>query len=97
MVTVPMNISYNPDNRAAILKLSGLDLAEAGTVFETPHLTVADDSVGIDAEVLFITIGYLFKRMVVLTWTARANNRHIISIRIANEREVQQYAPRFIE
>ncbi|MFN3606401.1 MAG: BrnT family toxin [Cypionkella sp.] len=92
-----MNITYDPDKRAAILNLWDIDLADAGKVFESAHLTVDDDKLGFDTEVLFITIGHLSKRMVVLTWTARAHSRHIISIRIANERENQKYGPRFAE
>lgn len=91
---IRMNITYDPDKRAAILNLWDVDLAEAGKVFEGAHLTVADNRLDF-TEVRFITIGYLSGTMVVLAWTARANARHIISIRTANEREQRRYSPRF--
>ena len=39
-----------------------------------------------------MTLGYLDGRMVVLVWTSRGNNRRIISMRHANEREKNKYA-----
>jgi uncharacterized DUF497 family protein len=92
--TIHMSITYDPDKRAAILNLWDLDLSEAGKVFEGAHLTVADNRLDF-AQIRFITIGYLSGTMVVLAWTARANARHIISIRTANEREQRRYSPRF--
>ena len=44
-------------------------------------------------EVRFITADMLRERMVVMVWTPRnINDRHIISMRKANEREQAQYA-----
>jgi uncharacterized DUF497 family protein len=42
-------------------------------------------------EARFITVGYLNERMVVLVWTPRGENRHVISMRKANERERKRY------
>ena len=42
----------------------------------------------------FVTVGYLKKRMVVIVWTPRGQDRHIISMRKANDREQAKYRQR---
>ena len=39
----------------------------------------------------FITVGLLGARMVVVVWTPRGADRHVISTRKANEREQRRY------
>ena len=39
-----------------------------------------------------ITVGLLGGRMVVVIWTQRGDDRHVISMRKANEREQRRYA-----
>ena len=41
-----------------------------------------------------ITVGLLGGRMVVVIWTARGDDRHVISMRKANDREQRRYAHR---
>ncbi|WP_198293665.1 BrnT family toxin, partial [Acidithiobacillus ferrooxidans] len=56
------------------------------------HFTREDDRKEY-GEVRLITAGLLRERMVVLVWTPRGvDERHIISMRKANEREQAQYA-----
>jgi len=40
----------------------------------------------------FFTFGLLDALWVVLVWTPRGANRRIISMRLANEREIKRYA-----
>lgn len=40
----------------------------------------------------FITVGWLFERLVVLVWTPRGEARRIISMRKANDREKALFA-----
>ncbi len=42
-----------------------------------------------------ITVGYLKNRMMIVVWTPRGDNRHIISMRKANEREQNRFRQRF--
>jgi len=39
----------------------------------------------------FITLGFLDDRLIVVVWTERSPKRRIISMRKANEREVEEY------
>ena len=85
-----MEIEFDPDKRQATLEHRGLDMACAAEVFAGPSLTVEDDRQNY-GEVRFITIGRLDGRMVVVVWTSRGENRRIISMRKANEREQAAY------
>jgi uncharacterized DUF497 family protein len=89
-----MRIDYDPAKRAATLEARGLDMAQAGEVFDGPTLTVEDDRQDY-GESRFLTIGFLASRTVVLAWTQREAGRRIISMRKANDREQARYGPRF--
>lgn len=87
-----MKLTYDLAKRAKTLKERGLDFADAAKVFAHRHLTVADDRKDY-GEPRFITIGHAGERMVVLVWTPRDDGRRIISMRKANDREQEIYAP----
>ncbi|UEM03100.1 BrnT family toxin [Skermanella rosea] len=87
-----MKIEFDPDKRAVTLTERGLDMADAGEVFDSPTLTVADDRKDY-GEPRFISIGRLGGRMVVIVWTPRGPARRVISMRKANEREQELYGP----
>lgn len=89
-----MQIEFDPSKRDATLDARGLDMADAGEVFDGPHMTIEDDRADY-GEVRFITIGFMSERMVVLVWTQRGDVCRIISVRKANDREQKAYAPRF--
>ena len=89
-----MQIEFDPSKRDATLDARGLDMADAGEVFDGPHMTIEDDRADY-GEVRFITIGFMSGRMVVLVWTQRGRSCRIISVRKANDREQKAYAPRF--
>lgn len=87
-----MLIEFDPEKRAVTLAHRGLDMADAGKVFDGPTLTVPDDRKDY-GEPRFISVGTLHSRMVVIVWTPRGTARRIISMRKANEREQDLYGP----
>ena len=89
-----MEIEFDPAKRQATLTERGLDMADAGSVFEGDTITF-DDARFPYAKHRQITNGFLEGRMVVLAWTERGATRRIISMRKANEREKARYGPRF--
>jgi len=89
-----MDVEFDPAKRQTTLAERGLDMAEAGSVFEDVNITF-DDPRFAYGERRQITIGFLEGRMVVLAWTQRGAARRIISMRKANEREQARYGPRF--
>ena len=88
-----MEIEYDPAKRLVTLQERGVDMADAGLVFELPVITINDirKEYGEDR---FVSFGTLFGRMVVLAWTMRNGRRRIISMRKANEREQKAYGQR---
>ena len=89
-----MKITFDPTKRVNTLQTRGLDMAEAGTIFEGPHLTYVDDRKNY-GETRHITIGHMAGRLVFVAWTQRGDTCRIISMRKANEREQAHYGPRF--
>lgn len=81
-----MRITFDPAKRALTLERRRLDFALAGPVFDTIHMTRADDRRDY-GESRFISIGWLGRDVVVLVWTPRGEARRIISMRKANGRE----------
>jgi uncharacterized protein len=90
VVTIIMPIDYDPDKRAATLLHRGLDMADAAVVFVGPTLTFPDLRQAYGEERM-VTYGLLESRMVVIAWTQRGNNKRVISMRKANEREQARY------
>ena len=91
-----MRIEYDRGKRAETLALRGIDMAEAAQVFLGPCLTVEDGRFDY-GEPRFLTVGFLRRRMVIVAWTPRGENRRIISMRKANAREIARYAPEFLD
>ncbi len=88
-----MEIEYDPVKQMVTLEQRGVNMADAGLVFENPVITI-DDGRKDYGETRFVTFGKLLGRMVVLAWTPRGGRRRIISMRKANEREQKTYGPR---
>ena len=88
-----MKIEFDPEKRAQTLIHRGLDMAEAGFVFDASTITF-EDRRNDYGEVRYITIGMLEKRMVYIAWTPRDGAHRIISMRKANDREQEKYGPR---
>ena len=88
-----MKIEFDPEKRMKTLVERGLDMADAGRVFEGPVLTF--DDIRFDyGEERKITIGYLNGRMILFAWTPRGDKIRVISMRKINEREQRLYGGR---
>jgi uncharacterized protein len=83
-------ITFDPLKREAMLAVRGLDFADAESVFSGVLIEEPDDRFDYGEERL-ITVGFLGERMVVVVWTPRGEDCHIISMRKANDRERKQY------
>ena len=87
-----MKITYDPDKRAKALQERGLDFEDAERVFD--GVTVDMEDIRKDyGESRFICFGYLQGRMVVIGYTPRGAERHVFSMRKANDREQARIAP----
>jgi len=87
-----MHVTFDPVKRAKTLAERGLDFADALLVFEGDTLEVEDDRRDY-GEVRIICFGLLAERMVVVGYTPRGADRHIFSMRKANEREQERIGP----
>ena len=87
-----MQVTFDPVKRAKTLAERGLDFADAAIVFEGDTLEVEDDRRDY-GEIRMICFGLLAGRMVVVGYTPRGADRHIFSMRKANEREQERIGP----
>ena len=87
-----MKISFDPAKNSKTLAERGLDFADAETVFAGVTLEVEDvrNNYG---ETRIVCYGFLAGRMVVVGYTPRGADRHVFSMRKANEREQARIAP----
>lgn len=85
-----MDIAYDPAKRSQTLASRGLDLADAGTLFDGFHLTRRDDKHS-ETEERFHSIGMIGDDVVIVTWTPRKDQRRIVTMWKANDRERQKY------
>ena len=81
-----MHITYDSDKHAKTLAERGLDFEDAAEVFAGDTFEIEDTrrSYG---ERRMICYGYLQERLVVVVYTPRGDDRHVFSMRKANERE----------
>ena len=87
-----MRISFDPIKREKALADRGLDFADAALVFDGVTVEVEDMRKDY-GEVRIICYDVLVGRMVVIGYTPRGAERHIFSMRKANEREQARIAP----
>lgn len=87
-----MRITFDPSKREKTLIERGLDFADAALVFAGITLEIEDTRKDY-GETRMICYGSLAGRMVVVGYTARGAERHIFSMRKANEREQNRLAP----
>ena len=88
-----MAITYDPAKREWTLRERKLDFADAAEVFNGWTLDIPDRRQNY-GEARINTVGYLRGRMVIVCWTPRGNDRRIISMRKANDREKALYRNR---
>lgn len=89
-----MKITFDPAKRRTTLRDRGLDFSDASLVFAGLTITVEDGRRDY-GEIRFQTVGFLAGRMVMIVWTPRNTDRHIISMRKCNDREKKIYQKQF--
>ncbi|MCX7171749.1 MAG: BrnT family toxin [Proteobacteria bacterium] len=87
-----MRITFDPAKREKTLAERGLDFADATLVFAGVTVEIEDTRKNYD-ETRIICYGLLEGRMVVVGYTPRGADRHIFSMRKANDREQTRIAP----
>lgn len=86
-----MAITFDPKKRDKARAERDLDFADAALVFAAPCFSFEDDRADY-GEIRIITAGHLAGRMVMVGWTPRGRNRHVFSMRKANDREKVRFA-----
>lgn len=87
-----MAITFDAKKHRAALEGRGLDFKDAQLVFEGPTFEVEDQRQDY-GETRIICFGMLGGRMVVVGYTPRGADRHVFSMRKANDREQARIAP----
>lgn len=87
-----MPITFDPKKRATTLADRGLDFKDAELVFAGPTFEVEDIRKNY-RELRIICYGLLYGRLVVVGYTPRGADRHVFSMRKANDREKARIAP----
>lgn len=85
-----MTITFDLDKRDATLANRGLDFAAAGEVFAGPTLTLPDERHD-TGERRWQSYGLLDGRLVMVVWTRRGDDRHVLPMRKCNERERNRF------
>jgi uncharacterized DUF497 family protein len=85
-------ITYDPRKRAETLAARRLDFEDARFVFERKYFETEDTRKDY-GEKRMICFGMLGIRMVVIGYTPRGKDRHVFSMRKANDREQERIAP----
>lgn len=90
-----MRITFDPAKRAQTLSERGLDFADAALIFAGVTVEIEDTRKNY-GEPRVICYGLLAGRVVVVGYTPRGADRHVFSMRKANEREKARITP-FLE
>ena len=90
MYIYKMNISFDPDKRQKTLDERGLDFLDCSGLWDGIHFTFEDTRMNY-GEVRYISAGYIDDSILVIVWTWRSQQRRIISMRKANEREQSHF------
>ena len=86
-----MRTTFDLAKRDWTLAHRGLDFAvDAEKVFSGDIATVIDDRFDY-GEVRLVSAGFFDGRMIVIVWTWRGENRHIISMRYCHEKEEKRW------
>jgi uncharacterized DUF497 family protein len=86
-----MAVTFDPKKRAATLAERGLDFKDAALVFAGTTFEVEDKRRNY-GEIRIICFGVLRGRIVVVGYTPRGADRHVFSMRKANDREKTRIA-----
>ena len=88
-----VRITYDSAKRQKTLAERGLDFIDAAKVFAGATLTLLDDRRNY-GEPRYQTYGLLQRELVMVVWTPRGGDRHVISMRKCNAREKTRYQAR---
>jgi uncharacterized DUF497 family protein len=86
-----MKFTWHSAKRASNLKKHGLDFANAERVFSGPTITV-EDTQDYDGEQRYNTTGFLGATIVTVCHTESVDEIHIISMRKAENHEIETLA-----
>ena len=86
-----MLVTFDQLKRDVTLQERGLDFTDATTVFAGITLT-REDARFAYGETRYQTYGLLDGRMVMVVWTTRGEDRHVMSMRYCNDRERDKFA-----
>jgi uncharacterized DUF497 family protein len=90
-----LKVTFGPAKRLVTLRERGIDFAtDAATVFAGRKATFISDRSDY-GDVRLLTIGWLNERMVLMVWTERGADRHIISMRYCHAKEAEKLIKRF--
>lgn len=89
-----MRLTYDPAKREKTLIERGLDFEDALIVFEGSTVEIEDTRKDY-GERRILCYGRLENRLVVVGYTPRGADRHVFSMRKANDREQARLAPYF--
>lgn len=84
-------ITFDPTKRDVTFRDRGLDFRTAESVFTGPSFSFLDQRRDY-GEDRIVTVGRFDSRMVMIVWTPRGEDRHVLSMRKANDREQARYA-----
>lgn len=84
-----MRITYDENKRLEVLGARGLDFKDAAQIFDRFHLTRRDDRNY--EEDRFQTVGEMNDQVVLVVWTARGEDRRIITMWKLNYEERERY------
>ena len=87
-----MKITFDPRKRDEALLARGLNFEDAALVFAGGTLELEDTRMAY-GETRMICFGKLEGRMVVVGYVPRGADRHVFSMRKANDREQRRIAP----
>jgi uncharacterized DUF497 family protein len=87
-----MAVTFDLAKRDAILAERGLDFGDADLIFSGPTFEVEDQRKDY-GEKRILCFGVLQGRMVVVAYTPRGADRHVFSMRKANDREKARITP----
>jgi uncharacterized protein len=86
-------ITFDPAKRDRALSERGLDFADAQAVFDGPTLTIEDARFDY-GETRYQTYGLMGDRLVMVVWTPRGKDRHVMSMRKCNDDEQRKVKSR---
>lgn len=88
-------VTFDPAKRLVTQHERGIDFAtDAEKVFAGRKATFASDRSDY-GDVRWLTVGWLNERMVLMVWTERGADRHIISMRYCHAKEAEKLIKRF--